>query len=396
MPVTAAIARSEIARRFLGKAIELHPAQVTADESLDGLQLLAFLGRNEGHGLSRRTGPTRAADPMHVVLRHVRQVEVHDLWQAIDVDTAGRDVGCHQHLHASALETLESASARVLALVAVDRFRIDAGTLELLRKPVGAVLRACEHKALVPIVLAHEVHECRGLARSSHGMNGLLHGLRGAVARRYIDLHRRVEHGSREGTDLRRKGRAEEQVLPALREQRKDATDIVNEAHIEHAVCFVEHQHLDGGKISGALTREVEQTSWRRDDDIHAACERLYLRLHADTAEDGDRPQRQVCSVGAHAVGDLSAEFTRRYDHESAYPPGTPAVVSHEPLQHGQREAGCLARAGLSRSHEIPPLQNGRNGAGLDRRGSVVALIGHGTDELGHQAEVLERRHVVS
>ena len=374
----------------------MHPAQITADEPLDGLQLLALLRRNERYGLARRTGPTRAADPMHVVLRHVRQVEVHDLWQAVDVDAAGRDVGRHQHLHASGLETLECAGARILALVAVDRFRIDARTLKLLRKAIGAVLRAREHQTLVPIVLAHEVHQRRGLPRSSHGMNGLLHGLCGAVARRHIDLHWRVEHGRREGANLRCKGRAEEQVLPPLREQRKDAPDIVDEAHVEHAVCFVEHQHLDGGKISGALTREVEQAPGRSDDDVHAARERLDLRLHADTTEDGDRPQGQVCTVGAHAVGDLSAEFTGRYYHEGAHAAGPPAVIRHQPLQHGQREAGCLAGAGLSRRHEIPPFENGGNGAGLDGRGGVIALIGHGANELGHQAEILERRHVVS
>src|SRR5512143_1461761 len=41
-------------------------------------------------------GPRGAADPVHVALRDVRQVEVDDVADAFDVDAAGGNVGCDQ------------------------------------------------------------------------------------------------------------------------------------------------------------------------------------------------------------------------------------------------------------------------------------------------------------
>ena len=44
--------------------------------------------------------------------------------------------------------------------------------------------------------------------------------------------------------DRRRHGRREEQGLPALRQLRADFLDVRDEAHVEHAVGFVDHQQI--------------------------------------------------------------------------------------------------------------------------------------------------------
>jgi hypothetical protein len=35
----------------------------------------------------------------------------------------------------------------------------------------------------------------------------------------------------------------------------------MDEAHVEHAIAFVEHQHFDLGQIDGALADVIEQTA---------------------------------------------------------------------------------------------------------------------------------------
>jgi hypothetical protein len=71
-----------------------------------------------------------------------------------------------------------------------------------------------------------------------------------------------------------------------LGQQADDAADVVDEAHVEHAVGFVQHQDLDVAQVDGLLLHVVEQPARRRDDDVHAAAQVLDLRVDVDAAED--------------------------------------------------------------------------------------------------------------
>ena len=112
-----------------------------AQEPLDLREHRALAGVAERDGLARRAGAPGAADAMDVILRGLRQLEVEDVRDAVDVDAAGRDVGRDQHARGAAPERFERPLARPLRLVAVDRDGLDVDLRELLREPVGAVLR---------------------------------------------------------------------------------------------------------------------------------------------------------------------------------------------------------------------------------------------------------------
>ena len=70
------------------------------------------------------------------------------------------------------------------------------------------------------------------------------------------------------------------------RQQREDLADVVDEAHVEHAVGLVQHQDLDLAQVDGLLLHVVEQPARGGDDDVDAAAQRIDLRLHADAAVD--------------------------------------------------------------------------------------------------------------
>src|SRR5437588_553597 len=74
--------------------------------------------------------------------------------------------------------------------------------------------------------------------------------------------------------------------LPRRGQLRDDPADVVDEAHVEHAVGFVQHQRLDAAQIGAALTHQVEQPARRGDDDLDAAAEGLHLRVLVDAAKD--------------------------------------------------------------------------------------------------------------
>jgi hypothetical protein len=56
-------------------------------------------------------------------------------------------------------------------------------------------------------------------------------------------------------------------------------------------------------------------------------------------------------------------------------------------LQQGQGEPGSLAGAGLGSRENVAAFENDGDCLGLDRGGLRVAFVGHGTYELGAQAE---------
>ena len=112
--------------------------------------------------------------------------------------------------------------------------------------------------------------------------------------------------------DLVREGGREQQVLARRGQQGEDLADVVDEAHVEHAVGFVQHQDLDLAQVDGLLLHVVEQAAGRGDDDVDAAAQRVDLRLHADAAVDDGGLQLQVLAVGADALLDLQRELARR------------------------------------------------------------------------------------
>ena len=246
---------------------------------------------------------------MDVVFGNVGQIVVHHVRQLLDIQPAGGEVGGHQHAQLAALEVRQRARAVRLALVAVDRVRADAVAPELLGEAVGAVLGAREHEDLLPTAAADEVRQQLALAPCIHRMDDLIHQLGGRVAARDFHHDGIGEEGVRQLPDLLGERGGEQQVLPLLRQQGKNASDVADEAHVEHAIGLVQHQDLDAAQVDGLLLHVVEQPTRRGDQNLDAALERGHLRLDADPAVDYGGRRGQVRAIGAHAFLHLSSQL---------------------------------------------------------------------------------------
>ena len=132
-----------------------------------------------------------------------------------------------------------------------------------------------------------------GLLLRSHEVHRLLDRLDRRGDRRDLHADRVVQDRIGQLADLARHRRGEQQRLPLLREPCATIlADVVDEAHVEHAVGFVEHEHLDCAQIDVALLHQVEQPAGRGDEDVDAALQRLDLRVLAHAAEDDGVAQR--------------------------------------------------------------------------------------------------------
>jgi hypothetical protein len=79
--------------------------------ALDVAQQPRLVLRHQRHGAPGCTGARGAADAVHVVLGHVRQLVVDDLRQLLDVETSRGDLGGHQRRELAVLEVRQRAHA---------------------------------------------------------------------------------------------------------------------------------------------------------------------------------------------------------------------------------------------------------------------------------------------
>src|SRR6266478_7493778 len=98
-----------------------HPRDGLADQLLDRRDAPAVGRRNDGDGGAAASRAPGAADAMHVVVGVVRDVEVEDVADGGNVETARGDVGGNQQRHFVLAELIERGRARRLVHVAMQR-----------------------------------------------------------------------------------------------------------------------------------------------------------------------------------------------------------------------------------------------------------------------------------
>ncbi len=106
----------------------------------------------------------RTADAVHIVFRNVRQFEVHNVRQAINIKSARREIGCYQHTYRAAFEVVQGTCTCRLRFVAVYGRRRDAVGFKLGGKTIGTVLGTHEDQDLLPVLGADAVRQELALA----------------------------------------------------------------------------------------------------------------------------------------------------------------------------------------------------------------------------------------
>ena len=192
--------------------------------------------------------------------------------------------------------------------------------------------------------------------------------------------------------DLRRHGGGEQRRLPARRQRRDDAADVADEAEIEHAVRFVEHEMADLVQPQFAGGHQVADAARRADHDVGAAAHPLHLREAAHAAEDRDDPAALLAAEAEQAVLDLQGEFAGGGQDQGARGEAVRrGRVGGEMLQHRQRERRGLAGAGLGDAEQIAAGEQVRDGGCLDRRWLQEALLFQGRAARARQGRASKR-----
>ena len=136
--------------------------------------------------------------------------------------------------------------------------------------------------------------------------------------RRHRDPRRIAQHRLGEFGDILGHRRREEQRLPPDRQFGDDLPDVVDEAHVEHAVGLVEHEKLDLAELEPVALHEIEQAAGRGHHDFDALHDGADLTAHRDAADRQRRGEAHVAAIGVETVEDLPGQFARGAEHQHA------------------------------------------------------------------------------
>ncbi len=164
--------------------------------------------------------------------------------------------------------------------------------------------------------------------------------------------------------------------------------NVIDEAHVQHAVGFVEHQHLNPRELQLTTLAEIEQASWSGDDNVEAAADGIDLRLKTYATKNHKRAHIYMLAVIDDALMHLRGELTSRREDECAWTLILAIKLRcGKNLQHGQTKGGGFTRAGLCAAEDVAAIQHSWDGACLDRRRYGVAFGFNGCNEFGNESQ---------
>ena len=309
----------------------------------------------------------------------------HDV-EPVDVQSAGGDVGGHQHRGLPGGEPPQRAFALGLGDVAMNGAGIDP---ELAQRLGDAVA--------VPLGLDEDENPSRRLGDARHHL-GLVHvvdleepvlgGLHQLGVGHHLVSHRVVEVGADEGLDTVVERGREQHDLGVRRHLTHHVVHLREEPHVGHLVCLVDDHRLHRRQVDRLAIEQVDQTARRRHDHVDAAAEGVVLGTHRDTAVDGRHPHTPGLDERLERVGHLHRQFPGRDQHQGGRSFGRRLG---DPLDGGEPEGEGLARPGLGLPAHVASGEGVGNGHRLD--GERLGDADPGEDLGGglRQSEVGER-----
>ncbi len=256
---------SALFRRGLGvEGVLAVDGHASLQESFDLTEVLELVGIAHADGFTGGAGAGGAADSVHVGLRLVRDLVVDDVGNVVYIYPPGGNVRPDEGLDLTRPEPFESALPLVLGAVAVDLRGGDPALCKGLGDSGSLVLGLGKDQDAEHAAVANELRQERRLVLPGKVHDGLVDRVHGNLLRCDGYSRRVLQQLLCELLDLRGHGRREHGGLPAVLRSLGDPTDVGNEAHVEHAVGFIDHQDFDRGQIDGSLTNEVEEAPRRR------------------------------------------------------------------------------------------------------------------------------------
>ncbi len=217
---------------------------------------------------------------------------------------------------------------------------------------------------------------------SSHGVKGVSHGFSGGSTKADLNRHGFFENPARQPLNLGRDCGGKEEGLAFGGAEGDDAFHVWQEAHVQHAIDFIQHQVGQVGQMKIPLLHKVKKPSRGGDEDVDSAFDLLTLVSIAHSTIDQPDTETAVLGELFQCSGDLVSQLAGGLKNK-----GAKAARFFQMLEDGQGKGGSLTGACLGRSDDVFAGQSHRNGLGLDRGRLLEAEILHGFKNRGVESQ---------
>ena len=316
------------------------------------------------------TGPSCPPDPMDVRVGVGRHVEVHDVRDVLDVESARGDVGRDEDVERCRRGSGPSSgrgppgSARRGGLRRRGRGRSAPRPGRPPRRGSGRRRGSSRGPRRRGSGTARPACRCGGRRRPPGGRAPR----RPTVARSAWTV---IRAGSRRWRLAMRVMVGEivaekSAVWRSSGRRGEDRLEVLGEAHVEHLVGLVEDDHPDAVEPQAAALEVVDRPARRGDDDVHAAPQAAQLLTDRLAAVDRQDAGAQLPAVLEERLGDLHRQLAGR-DQDERGRPALAGLADRDALEGGQGEGRRLAGPGRSLGQQVAAGEQRRDRLALDR-----------------------------
>ena len=325
---------------------------------------------DRGAGTSRTT---RTTDSVHIILGIVRDVVVeHDI-DIVDINATSGHVGRDQKIEVATTELAHHGVALALLHVAMQHVAIIAACAKVLNQGIGLHFRVGEDESELEIFHIHDAADRFGTHRIAHFHDELLNVRRRGDAA--VDADRqRIHHLAVDDVADRSRYRGREHHgLRLFGAVFRDVFDVFAEAHVQHFIGLIQHEHGELGDVERAAFKVIDHTSWRSDHDVGGTFEGFELAVDGlSTIHRHDMDAFLELTELHQLTGDLDGQFAGRTQHKRLHV----AVFDVDVLEGRNTERGGFAGSGLGLAQHITPFAE---------RGNALVLDGGGGFEAHHR-----------
>ena len=217
---------------------------VHLNQALNVLQVGALFLVNKGPRDATQTCTARSSNAVNVGFGDVWNFKIDDVREFVNVDAPSRNVRGDKNTRFAGLKIAQGVLTRILALVAVNGLGGYTGLYQILHHAICAVFGAGEDedgRNFLRTVL-QQIAQQEALGLLVYEENSLLNRLRGGGNGCNGNANGIVQQLVAQGYDFFGHSGRKEERLTLLRQLGDDLLDVVDEAHVEHSVRFVQHE----------------------------------------------------------------------------------------------------------------------------------------------------------
>ena len=352
----------------------------------------ARFGNGDRHAATASTAGT--ANTVYVVFGLFWQVVVHNQANAGYIDTASGDVGGYQDLDAATTQVVQGTVTPALRHVAVQAGCAVAHVGQLVSDFFGADLGGGKHDCLVKVGFFQDRIQQALFVIVVICVQQVLFDIAAFLFALDLDALRVAGHAFCHLAHDTVQGSGEQQGLTLARGSGYDGFDVFDEAHVQHAVGFVQSQHFQAGEIDTAGAHVVHQAARGGHDDVNRARQGAGLEAERCATHQGNGTQpAQLFAVNQGIFFYLLGQLAGRGQYQNAWAVAGAFGALADTGQCWQQEGGGFAATGLCRNKQVATSDGGRHGFALYRGRRVVAGFFQCFGNSGGQPQVGELLH---